>query len=322
MDRHYSFVSSPADHGTRLDQFLQLKLAPLSRSRIKQLIQEDCVKLAGKTTKASQILKGKEEISVIVPAPEPLDLEPKDIPLSIIYEDEHLLAIDKAAEWVVHPGAGAKQDTLVHALLHHCQDLSGIGGKLRPGIVHRLDKGTSGLLLIAKNDPCHQALSEAFKNREVQKTYFALIWGKPSSPTGKFSSPLGRDPKDRKKMSSRSTRARSALTRYTLKKNWGAISLVEIHPETGRTHQIRVHFAEAGHPILGDPCYGKGSRRLDSLGPQWRQRIQRLPFQLLHAGALRLKHPMTQKELDLKAELRPEMKAIIQDLEQSGGPKS
>lgn len=321
MDRHYSFVSSAADHGTRLDQFLQHKLAPLSRSRIKQLIQDDCVKLAGKPTKASQILKGDEKISVIVPAPEPLDLEPKELPLNIIYEDEHLLAIDKPAEWVVHPGAGAKQDTLVHALLHYCKDLSGIGGKLRPGIVHRLDKGTSGLLLIAKNDPCHQALSEAFKNREVQKTYFALIWGKPANPTGKFNSPLGRDPKDRKKMSSRSTRGRSALTRYTLKQNWGPLSLVEIHPETGRTHQIRVHFAEAGHPIVGDPLYGKGARRLDRLGPQWRQRIQKLSFQLLHAGALLLKHPMTQKELVLHAKLRPDMTEIIQDLKQAGGPQ-
>lgn len=322
MDRHYSFVSSSTDYGTRLDQFLQLKLAPLSRSRIKQLIQADCVRLAGKPTKASQILKGKEEISVVVPAPEPLELEPKALPLSIIFEDEHLLAIDKPAEWVVHPGAGTKKDTLVHALLHHCQDLSGIGGKLRPGIVHRLDKGTSGLLLIAKHDQCHQALSEAFKKRAVQKTYLALIWGKPLTPTGKFSSPLGRDPKDRKKISSRSSRGRSALTRYRLKQNWGPISLVEIHPETGRTHQIRVHFAEAGHPVLGDPLYGKGSRRLESLGPQWHQRIKKLTFQLLHASDLALKHPMTQKILKLHSEMRPEMKEMIQDLEKFGGPRA
>lgn len=307
--------STAADRGKRLDHFLQNHLSQWSRSRIQQWIHGGEVTLEGKQAKASQLLKGGEKISVKIPPPQKLELEPQDIPLVVPYEDEDLLVIDKSADLVVHPGAGQHSGTLVHALLYHCRDLSGIGGKLRPGIVHRLDKGTSGLLLVAKNDFCHRKLSEAFKNRKIEKTYFALVWGVPQSRRGKIDLALGRDPKDRKKISSRASRTREATTRYEVRKAWGPVSLVELHPETGRTHQIRVHLAEAGFPVVGDPLYGKGRRRFDALPQNLQQALRHLPYQLLHAGRLVLEHPRSGKKMDIHAELRPEMKQIMEMLD-------
>lgn len=315
MEQQFHLESTAADRGKRLDQFLQSHLSQWSRSRIQQWIQGGEVTLEGKKAKASQLLKGGEKISVTIPPPQKLELEPQDIPLVVPYEDEDLLVIDKPAELVVHPGAGQHSGTLVHALLYHCRDLSGIGGKLRPGIVHRLDKGTSGLLLVAKNDYCHRELSEAFKNRKIEKTYFALVWGVPKSRRGKIDLALGRDPKDRKKISSRASRTREATTRYEVLKEWGPVSLLELHPETGRTHQIRVHLAEAGFPVVGDPLYGKGRRRFDSLPQKLQQSLRQLSYQLLHAGRLVLDHPRSGKKLDIHSELRPEMKQIMEMLD-------
>ena len=318
-EQHFHLESSAADRGKRLDQFLQAHLSQWSRSRIQQWIQGGEVTLEGKRAKASQILKGGEKISVTIPPPQKLELEAQNIPLEVPYEDEDLLVVDKPAELVVHPGAGQHSGTLVHALLYHCRDLSGIGGKLRPGIVHRLDKGTSGLLLVAKNDFAHRKLSEAFKNRKIEKTYSALVWGVPQPRRGKIELALGRDPKDRKKISSRASRTREATTRYEVLKEWGPVSLLELHPETGRTHQIRVHLAEAGYPVVGDPLYGKGRRRFDALPQKLQQCLRPLPFQLLHAGRLVLEHPRSGKKMDIHAEMRPEMKQIIELLDHRVG---
>ncbi len=310
--KKFIFETTQDHQGRRLDHFLQEALPELSRSRIKQLIQEGGVQLNGKTPKPSNQLKGGEKLQVIIPPAVPLEIQGKDIPIEIIYEDSDILAVNKSPEMVVHPGAGSNETTLVHALLHHCQDLSGIGGKLRPGIVHRLDKGTSGVLLVAKNDLAHQGMSEAFQNREVQKTYFALVWGVPKMLQGKIESAIGRDQRDRKKISSRGNQKREALTRYRTLESLGPIGLLELCPETGRTHQIRVHLSELGHPVVGDPLYGKGKRRMASLPRPIQDYVEALPYQLLHATRLQLKHPISGKLLEIEVEMREEMKVLLE----------
>jgi 23S rRNA pseudouridine1911/1915/1917 synthase len=293
--------------GMRVDVFAQRQFPQLSRSLVKKLIVDGWIRVGGLTIKASYALKGGERLEVNIPPPEAIEAEPEDFPLEIIYEDRDMLVINKPAEKVVHPGAGIKGGTLVSAILHHCKDLSGIGGKLRPGIVHRLDKGTSGVLLIAKNDCAHVILSEQFKMRQIKKTYLAFVWGIPRLRQGVMDKPLGRDRKDRKKISSRTAKARSARTRYRMLQNFGPISLLELEPETGRTHQIRAHLSELGHPVVGDPVYGKGLRRLAHLPKELQERIKALPFQLLHALRLQFRHPVTGMALDLTAPLRREM---------------
>src|SRR5262249_10278023 len=225
----------------------------------------------------------------------------------ILFEDEDLLVIDKAAEMVVHLGAGAHSGTLVNALLHHCRDLSGIGGVARPGIVHRLGKGASGLLGVAKNDRSHHQLAAQFQSRQVEKTYLAFVWGTPRDFAGTIDAPLGRSDRDRKKISSRGRRLRSAVTRYQVLKSWGACSLLELKPETGRTHQLRVHLALLGHSIVGDPSYGarRGQSSRCSLSVQ--KKISLLRFQLLHAWKLGFIHPKTGRKMQFEAPMREEM---------------
>ena len=301
-------LTVPAESkGVRLDVFVQKELPHLSRSSIQKLIKECRVKLNGVATKASYLVRGGEEVEVQIPPPASMEIEPEDFPLEILFEDRDLIVVNKPAEKIVHPGAGVRRGTLVHAILHHCKDLSGIGGKLRPGIVHRLDKGTSGVLVIAKNDRAHAILSEQFRSRVIKKTYGAFVWGKPRLQRGVIDSPLGRDRKDRKKISSKTAKARSARTVYLVVKNYGPISFLELHPETGRTHQIRVHLAEMGHPVVGDPTYGRGLRRFDTLPKSLQDRIKAMPFQLLHAQRLEFKHPITERPMDVSAPLRREM---------------
>lgn len=305
----------PEGRGKRLDVFVHSQFPQLSRSQIKKLTTKGKVMLGGHSAKASATLKGGEELEVVIPPPEPLDLKPEAYPLEILYEDKDLLALNKPAEKVVHPGAGIVEGTLVHAILHHCTDLSGIGGKLRPGIVHRLDKGTSGVLVVAKNDRAHAVLSEQFKSREIKKTYLAFVWGSPEPAKGVIDRPLGRDLKDRKKISPRTAQARSARTSYRVLKTYGPISLVELEPETGRTHQIRVHLTEIRHPVVGDPTYGKGLQKLGQLPEQLQGLVKGFTFQLLHALRLQLQHPTTGQALDLQAPLRPEMQEFKELLE-------
>lgn len=309
-----NFFVHKDEKGQRLDQFLQKQVPDLSRAQIKKLIEQKQVQITPGSLKPAYLLKGGEEISLTIPPPEKLEVQPEALPLNIIYEDSDLIVLNKSAERIVHPGAGVKEGTLVHALLHHCQDLSGIGGVLRPGIVHRLDKGTSGVLVVAKNDLAHQVLAAQFKERQIKKIYHALIWGKPKRERGRIEKPLGRDPKDRKKMSSRAKQTREAITEYRMLKNYGPISLMELKPQTGRTHQLRVHLSELGHPVVGDPIYGKGLRKLASLPEGLREKIKALPFQLLHASELSFEHPRTHQLLHFKAPLREEMKQIEEEL--------
>ncbi len=283
-------VVAPQARGARIDQHLASVLPELTRSRLKTLIEEGRVTLEGKPVRAAFRLKGGEALEVVVPEAQAIALEAQDLPLKVVFEDKHLLVLDKAAGMVVHPGAGNPDGTLVNALLFHVKDLAGIGGELRPGIVHRLDKDTSGLLVVAKTDAALTALQAAFKDRTVQKTYLALVHGTPP-PNGTFRTLYGRHPHHRQRFSGRVKTGKEAVTHFVTLEKFARASLVEIILETGRTHQIRVHFAEAGHPLLGDALYGG----VKKAGPLVIDR------QALHAFKLEFPHPKTGKVLEYEA---------------------
>jgi len=245
----------------RLDRFLASTLA-LSRSQLQRLIKEGAVLVAGHAAKANQAVKPGQEIAIEVPEPIEAAPAPEDLPLPIVYQDKDLIVVDKPAGMVVHPAAGHESGTLVNALLHHVDDLSGIGGEKRPGIVHRLDRGTSGLMVVAKNDAAHEELSRQFHDREVEKEYIALVWGEVQAGR-RIDAPIGRDPVDRKKMSAKARRSREAVTRIVKAQKFGVVlTLAHVAIHTGRTHQIRVHLSAIGHPVVGDSLYGGVHRRV------------------------------------------------------------
>ncbi|MBI5510749.1 MAG: RluA family pseudouridine synthase [Deltaproteobacteria bacterium] len=311
-------LDAPADAtGVRLDRFLAARAAVaapdsalfgVSRARLQRLIVDGLVTVAGAKVRPSYKLRPGEQVRVSVPAPEPLDLTPEPMPLSILYEDEHLIAVDKPAGLSVHPGAGRKTGTLVHALLAHCKDLSGIGGKERPGIVHRLDKDTSGVVVVAKHDRAHRLLAAQFALRQVKKTYVAFVFGVPLPKAATIETVIGRHPSDRKRFTTKVRRGRSAVTHYQVVASKGGISRVLIDLGTGRTHQIRVHFSERGHPVVGDPVYG-GRQWRRVTDPALRKVAERLNRQALHALSLGINHPISGVpllfEAPLPAELRP-----------------
>jgi 23S rRNA pseudouridine1911/1915/1917 synthase len=264
--------------GMRLDRFLASELPHFSRSRLQALIREGHVTLNERKARPREILRAEDKICLVEPPPEKIETEPEDIFLDILFEDEDLLVINKPAGMVVHPGAGNRSRTLVNAVLAHCQTLSGIGGKERPGIVHRLDKETSGCLVVAKNDSTHHDLSRQFAERTVEKIYLALVAGTMRKAHGVIDANIGRHPKHRQRMAVNSERGRSARTDYRVVRSGDAISLVECVLHTGRTHQIRVHLHHLGHPVLGDKIYGQ-------------QRASKFPRQMLHAWKLGFNHP-------------------------------
>lgn len=282
-----TFEVSEEDAGLRLDQYLVKMVPSLSRSRIKNLIEEGLVKVEPETSKLKPGLKVKalQKITLIIPPDEPLQLTPQEVPFEILYEDEDLAVIYKPAGIVVHPAPGHKEGTLVHGLLKRLKDLSGIGGKLRPGIVHRLDKDTSGLMLVAKNDFAHQALVMAFKERKIHKEYLAIVYGEVKPSKGTIEKPIGRHPVHRKKMAVLKE-GKEAVTSYEVLKTFKKASLLLARPLTGRTHQLRVHFSSLGHPILGDPLYGGLKPNLP--------KPERL---MLHAYKLSFEHPRTKQVL-------------------------
>jgi 23S rRNA pseudouridine1911/1915/1917 synthase len=274
------FVVSPNDARLRLDQFLAKELPEYSRSRLQQLIRSGFVRLNKQTTRPRQVVRGGDKIHLIEPPPEKIEMRPEPIPLDVLFEDDDLIVINKPADLNVHPGAGQREHTLVNALLSHCTTLSGIGGKERPGIVHRLDKETSGCLVVAKNDVAHRELSKQFAARTVEKIYLALVAGKLRKPTGVIEENIGRHPVQRKRMSVASKRGRAAKTEYRVIRSSDQASLVECRLHSGRTHQIRVHLHHLGHPVLGDKIYA----------PRF---AKNFPRQMLHAWKLGFHHPCT-----------------------------
>lgn len=310
VGRPVCFTVASEQGGLRLDLFLTGREMGLSRTQIGRAVDEGQVRVNGRPGRAGRKLKAGDVVEIVLPAARPSGVIPEAIPLKILYEDESLLVVDKPAGMVVHPAAGHSTGTLVNALLHHCRDLSGIGGVLRPGIVHRLDKETSGLMVVAKSDHAHRGLAGQFKNREVKKTYQSLVYGDPKSETGRIESALGRHPTDRKRMSTQSRRGRSALTVWRVRERYRVAALLEVNIETGRTHQIRVHLTELGHPIVGDRVYG-GAGRIRTVGdPAARARMKALDRQGLHAWRLSFTHPVTGEAMQFLSPLPEDMAGL------------
>ncbi|MCK5825990.1 MAG: RluA family pseudouridine synthase [Desulfuromusa sp.] len=302
----------------RLDTFIAECLPDISRSQLKKLINSGQITLNGVATKASSKLKGGESIQVDLPPPEPIEALPEPIPLDVLYEDQDLIVINKPAGMVVHPAAGHPHGTLVNALLYHCQDLAGIGGDLRPGIVHRIDKDTAGVIVATKNDQSHQHLAAQFKDHSIKRRYLALIHGALDNHSGTIDQPIGRHPTQRKKMSGKSRNSKRAVTHWKIIKqyNISRLSLLELQLETGRTHQIRVHFSEINCPLVGDPLYGNRSRAIAIKDMVLRQLIDQLPGQALHAQSLGFIHPRSGKYLEFFSETPETLKNIITYLDQ------
>jgi len=297
------------EEGLRLDVFVSQKDSTLSRSQAKRLIEEGDVLVEGKAARGSHRLKHGETVSLRKPPPVLSEIVPEEIPLDILHEDEAIIVVDKPPGMVVHPAAGNYSGTLVNALQFHCRSLSGIGGVMRPGIVHRLDKGTSGLMVVAKSDEAHRHLSEQFKNRQVSKHYTALVHGNLREDEGIVDAPVGRHPVERKKMSTKSRRGKEALTRWKVLERFGGLTLLEAKIDTGRTHQIRVHLSSIGHPVVGDSVYGGSKRTVEA--PAMRAVLKKLTRQALHAGRLSFLHPVTGQEMTFESPLPEDMAVVI-----------
>lgn len=306
-----------ADHvAVRLDRFLDDCLPELSRSQIKRLIDEGSVTLDGGSSKAGLKLRGGEEICVTLPEPVAASAQGEEIPLEVLYEDSALIVVNKSAHFVVHPAPGHQSGTLVNALLHHCKDLSGVGGELRPGIVHRLDKDTSGVMVATKDDRTHGHLAKQFKAHTIARRYRALVHGILPGSKGTIDQPIGRHPVQRKKMSSTARISRNAVTHWQVMRRYEAdrLTLVDLRLETGRTHQIRVHLAEMNCPVVGDPLYGGTSRAKAINDGALRQMVSRLGRQFLHAWQLGFEHP-DGNEMLFQAAMPSELQNILDYLE-------
>ena len=299
--QQFEYDIDPACAKKRLDIFLTEIQSDITRSYIKKLIETEHVTVNGAPAKAHYKLKEGDCVAMQVPDPEPLEVKPEPIPLDVVYEDASLIVIDKPPGMVVHPAPGHSGGTLVNALLHHCKDLAGIGGVERPGIVHRLDKDTSGLIVAAKTETCMQSLTRQFKERDIHKVYLAMAKGTFESKTGTIDVPIGRHKTHRKKMSTHTSAGREAQTRYEVIGQLDGFAYIRLFPKTGRTHQIRVHLASIGHPILGDLLYG------GTPGPK----LPQIARQALHAHRLELTHPVTGNLLQFESPLPSDMEALI-----------
>ena len=311
----YSFKIDSTSVGWRLDVYLASALKSVTRARIQKLVDGGFVEVGGRKAKASYKVKKGDEVSVEIPPPVIHNVAAEQIPLNILYEDGDIIVVNKPADMVVHPAAGNWQGTLVNALLAHCKDLSGIGGEIKPGIVHRLDRGTSGAIVAAKNDGAHLGLSMQFKDRTVKKIYKALVYGAVKNDSGFMDKPIGRSVKDRKKFSARTGKGRTALTEWKVLKRYGNdLTLVEIRLKTGRTHQIRVHFAEEGHPLVGDLFYGsvRQLKRVSDLAR--RKTVESFGRPALHAAVLGFEHPAKGRWVEFEAPLPEDFKELLDNL--------
>jgi 23S rRNA pseudouridine1911/1915/1917 synthase len=297
--------------GTRLDVFLSVNIPSMTRSRIQRLIDQGLVQVGDRKAKAGRKLRAGEAVTLVRPPPVEDKLSAEDIPLGILYEDQDVAVVEKPAGMVVHPAAGNVRGTLVNALLHHLKGLSGIGGVLLPGIVHRLDKGTSGVLVVAKNDAAHKGLTDQFRRREVRKIYRALVYGNMRGEEGDIDLAVGRHPRDRKRMSVKSPRGREALTRWRVAERFGEVTLLEVEIRTGRTHQIRVHLNTIGHPVVGDSTYGNPRRLASITDRALRSKLAGMKRQALHAGLLGFHHPLTRSYMEFTSPLPGDMECVL-----------
>jgi 23S rRNA pseudouridine1911/1915/1917 synthase len=308
--------------GLRLDRYLARQVANLSRSRIQALMESGLITLNGAPVKPSHPVKHGEEVLIRLPGPEPSPLEPEAIPLDIRFEDEHVVVVNKPAGMVVHPAYGHSSGTLVNALLYHCRDLQGIGGVERPGLVHRIDKDTSGLLVVAKSERALADLAKQFKEKSAERKYRAIVWGHLSPPEGRIEASLGRSPRDRKQFAVVAG-GKEAATRYQTLEFFELFSLLELQLETGRTHQIRIHMQHAGHPVFGDPQYGGRNRRLGALTTSQRAFVANLfeilPRQALHAAVLGFVHPITRETLKFESDFPDDIGGILRELRRDDG---
>jgi 23S rRNA pseudouridine1911/1915/1917 synthase len=304
-----AFTVTAESAGQRLDRFLVSVLADHSRSQIQKLIAEGRVRVGTRDVRPNHPVHTGDRVVVDLPEPTPTSIQPEAAPLEILHEDADIVVVNKPPGMVVHPGAGHASGTLVNALLHHISDLSGIGGELRPGIVHRLDRGTSGVMVVAKHDAAHHELSRQFHDREVEKEYIALVWGVVQAGR-RIDAAIGRDPVNRQKMSARSRRAREAVTRITRAFHLPGVTLCQVAIHTGRTHQIRVHLSAIGHPIVGDALYGGVHRRVAGDIRAVTQ-LQR-PF--LHAARLAFTHPRDGRRMEFTAPLPPDLQEVLDAL--------
>lgn len=312
---------APEEAGRRLDQYLAAQFAEVSRARVQQLIRQGKVEVEGAAAKASQRLKGNQTVTLLGPAEAPpLRAVAEDIPLDVVYEDDALAVVSKPAGMMVHAGAGRAEEsrnrgTLVNALLHHFAALSGVGGELRPGIVHRLDKQTSGLMVVAKDDAAHRKLAAQFAARQVHKKYVALVHGWVKRDEGAIEQAIARDRIRRTRMTTRGSGGRAALSRYRVRERletpWGKFSLLEVTIATGRTHQIRVHLASLGHAVVGDTLYGAPRQLRHRDGSRQRPT---LPRNFLHAAALEFTHPRSGKALSFSRPLPAELEGFLENL--------
>lgn len=318
-DKKVTLEVPPAQSGVRLDIFLSHAGLFGTRSQIKRIIEHGRVRVGGIEAKPGYRLKGGDRVLVERIPPEEYDLAPEDLPIEIVHEDGHLLVVNKPAGMVVHPAAGNCHGTLVNALLFHCTDLSGIGGVKRPGIVHRLDKNTSGLMVVAKSDAAHLGLATQFKEHRVRKIYRVLVHGEPKEPEGVVSLPIGRHPVDRKKMSTGSRRGKESITRWKIEERYDIATLLAVRIETGRTHQIRVHMNAIGYPVVGDTVYGNSKKRIAAVSDNAGQTaLKQMRRQALHASELSFCHPISCDPLHFTAPLPQDIARVCAALKERG----
>ncbi len=300
------------DQGVRLDQLLAQKLSSFSRARVQKWIKCGLVRVNDLERPANYRVRAGDQLICTIPEVQPWHLAPEAIPLDILYEDHDLVVLNKPPGLTVHPGAGQRHGTLANALLHHCPNLEGIGDVQRPGLVHRLDKDTSGVMVVAKTAMAHQFLLMQFKDRHVDKRYLALVWGSLTDSQGEIKSPIGRHPTQRHKMTVTTRGGREAATSWRRVQEYsGPLTLLELRLHTGRTHQIRVHMTSLGHSVVGDKLYGGGEKRLLTLSPDMRELSSLVYRQLLHAWKLRFKHPRRDEELALTAPLPEDFQTVL-----------
>jgi len=306
----YTFIVDCYESGSRLDIFLSRKDLALSRSQVKRAVDEGLVRVNDLKVKAGYRLRDGDCVYLCKRQAVGYHVLPQEIPLTIVYEDPFFLVVDKPAGMLVHPAPGHDHGTLVNALLFHCKDLSGIGGVLRPGIVHRLDKGTSGLLVVAKSDEAHRGLAVQFKKHQVQKSYKVLVYGDVRGDQGLIDAPVGRHPLNRKKMSTKSRRGKEAITHWRVCERYRVATLLDVDTETGRTHQIRVHLSAMGHPVVGDNIYGS-SRRVSSIGdPLLKAEMKTMTRQALHASRITFSHPIKGIEMTSSSPMPDDMASL------------